>query len=61
MKTIRFYLLPIIIGSLAGVLTQWGFDSFENNGAKYFAVQFLKSLASVSVIVILLNLARKKE
>ncbi len=57
---LKKYILPIFIGAIAGAIVIWGFDSFANQNAIYFAKAFLKSLVPVTVAVFVVNSRQKK-
>ncbi len=60
MTFIKFYLFPILLGTVAGFITLWAFDSFVSQDSRYYAKLVLQSLIPVAIVVIVINLKRKK-
>ncbi len=56
----RKYILPILVGCIAGVIAFWAFDSFENQSTEYFGKAFLKTLLPSSIAVAVVNSRREK-
>ena len=56
---LKKYILPILLGCVAGTFIIWVFDSFEAPNLKYFAKAFLKSLVPVSIAVFVVNSRQK--
>jgi uncharacterized membrane protein YeaQ/YmgE (transglycosylase-associated protein family) len=56
---IKKYILAIMLGSIAGVITVWAFDSFSPQEPKYFAKAFLSTLLTASVVLAIVHSLRK--
>ena len=60
MKIFKSHIIPILLGTIAGVITLWALDSFEKQDYKYFIKAFLKCLFIPLAVVLVLNLKRTK-
>ena len=54
------YILPILLGCIAGAITIWAFDSFEPQNPQYFIKAFLKALLPTSIAVLIVQSLRKR-
>ncbi len=61
MSILKNYVIPTLVGSIAGAITIWAFDSFEKQEMKYFFNAFIKCLAPIVVAVVIVNMMNKKK